>query len=204
MKNWLKIIFGIFGGIVLLVIIDLACIFTINRPLFAIKKDNGAIYKGMFFDTYICNEYPTPQIKGKGVKFTCVTDLQKGQEGSNKEFDFYISKEENHSDISFKDYITFDDRKYYLADNIKEFYVVAEKTMILRAYITNFDHTLNDYSITRITDELTEKEILRDGGTTIHRSKDKDVTIVECKTVSGNDNIYIGDYVMKFNESMCK
>lgn len=124
---------------------------------------------------------------------------------NNKDFDFYISKEENHDDIKFNDYLTFNDRKYYLAGNIKEFYVIDEEKMILKFYITNFNHTLDNPSIDKITDKLTEKEIFKDSGTTIYKSKDKDVTIVECKTVKGNDDVYIGDYSMNFdNEFMCK
>lgn len=115
----------------------------------------------------------------------------------NKEFDFYIDKEESHNDIKFNDYITYDDKNYYLADNIKEFYVIDGKTMILKAYITNFDHSLDDHSIKKITDELTEKESLNDGEITIHKSKDKDITIIECK-----NKIYIGDYSMNFDKEL--
>lgn len=71
MKKWLKITLGVIGGIVLLLVIDLGCIFIINRPLFAIKKDNGSVYKGILYDTYNCAEYSVPQIKVKGTKFTC-------------------------------------------------------------------------------------------------------------------------------------
>lgn len=76
MKKWLKITLGVIGGIILLFAIDLMCIFTINKPLFAIKEDNGdsvhLIYRGLFYDTYNCHEFPAPQIKLKGTKFTCV------------------------------------------------------------------------------------------------------------------------------------
>lgn len=71
MKKYLKIIFGIIGLIVLLFVIDIVCIFTINRPLFAIQNDGGNVYRGIFYDTYNCMEYSTPQIKAKGTKFTC-------------------------------------------------------------------------------------------------------------------------------------
>ncbi len=142
-----------------------------------------------------------------GVMVSGITGCdKKDQETSNnKNFDFYISKEENHDDIKFHDYLTFNDRKYYLEDNIQEFYVMDGEKMILKSYITNFNHTLDNPSINKITDKLTEKEILKDGGTTIYKSKDKDVTIVECKTVWGNDDVYIGDYSMNYdNEFMCK
>ncbi len=162
----------------------MVCIFTIHRPLLAIKKENGTIYKGVFYDTYICDEYSIPQIKAKGIKFTCQTNSQEDKETSNnKDFDFYLSKEENHDDIKFHDYLTFNDRKYYLEANIQEFYVIDGEKMILKSYLTNFNHTLDNPSIDKITDKLSEKEILKDGGTTIYKFKDKDITIVECKTV---------------------
>ena len=75
MKKWMKITLGIVGVIILLFAIDIVCIFTINRPLLAIKEDNGdsvnLIYRGILYDTYNCHEYSIPQIKVKGAKFTC-------------------------------------------------------------------------------------------------------------------------------------
>lgn len=79
MKKWLKITLGVIGGIILFIIMDLICIFTIHRPIFAIKKENGTIYKGILYDTYICEEYSVPQIKVKGVKFICNVDTNKEQ-----------------------------------------------------------------------------------------------------------------------------
>lgn len=70
MKKWMKITLGVIGGVILLFVIDLVCIFAINRPLFAIKKDD--VYRGLLYDTYICDEYSVPQIKLKGTKFKCV------------------------------------------------------------------------------------------------------------------------------------
>lgn len=70
MKKSIKISLIVIGIIVLCFIIDLICIFTINRPLFAIKEDNGdsvnLIYRGLFYDTYNCHEFSAPQIKVKG------------------------------------------------------------------------------------------------------------------------------------------
>lgn len=73
MKKWIKVVIFVVVLIVLTIIIDLICIFTINRPLFAQSEDYGtyAVYKGLFFDTYNCAEYSIPQIKGKRAKFTC-------------------------------------------------------------------------------------------------------------------------------------
>ena len=73
MKKSIKIIIGIVVVFLLTIVIDLICIFTINRPIFVISEDYGnyAIYKGLFFNTYNCSEYSIPQIKGKGIKFNC-------------------------------------------------------------------------------------------------------------------------------------
>lgn len=82
MKKLIKVVIGILVVLILTIIIDLICIFTINRPIFVVSEDYGdyAIYRGMFFDTYNCQEYSIPQIKGKGTKFNCSsvkTDLGK-------------------------------------------------------------------------------------------------------------------------------
>ena len=70
MKKSLKIFLIIIGIIILGFIIDLICIFTINRPILAIKGENN-VYKGMFYNVYNCAEYAVPQIKSKGTKFAC-------------------------------------------------------------------------------------------------------------------------------------
>ena len=80
MNKWIKIILGIVGVIIISFAIDIICIYTINRPLFAIKEDIGdsvnLVYKGLFYNTYYCHEeYITPQIKSKSEKFTCSTEM---------------------------------------------------------------------------------------------------------------------------------
>jgi len=71
MKKILKMLLVIVNIIVLSIIIDLICIFTIHRPLFAIKVRTPYTYTGIFYNTYNCPEYSTPQIKAKGTKFNC-------------------------------------------------------------------------------------------------------------------------------------
>lgn len=85
MKKKLKITLGVIGGIIFLIIIDLICIFTINQPLFAIKKDNGSMYQGIFYDTYNCAEFSVLQIKAKGTKFSCTNvSINKDKESTFK------------------------------------------------------------------------------------------------------------------------
>jgi len=74
MKKVLKIILIIVNIIVISIIIDLICIFTINKPLFAIKVRTPYTYTGIFYNTYNCPEYSTPQIKLKGTKFSCAVN----------------------------------------------------------------------------------------------------------------------------------
>ena len=120
-----------------------------------------------------------------------------------KDFDFYVTKPQVHNDIRFNDYLTFSDRKIYLAGNIGEFYVVDGKTMILKEYISNANRTMDD-SIKSITDKLELKDTLKDGGTKIYKSKDKDITMIVCNTTKNDRNILIGDYSMEYTEGDCK
>lgn len=71
MKKVIRIILIVVSIVTLCFILDILCIFTINRPLFAIENDGGNVYRGIFYDTYNCAEYTVPQIKSKKNKFTC-------------------------------------------------------------------------------------------------------------------------------------
>ena len=74
MNKYIKILLITICSIVLLVVIDLACIFTINRPIIAIKKDN--VYYGVFYDSYDCMEYSVLQIQPKNSKFSCAVSME--------------------------------------------------------------------------------------------------------------------------------
>ena len=71
MKKWLKISLIVVGVFVLCIILDIVSIYTRNKPIFAIKNDADQVYRGLLYDTYNCQEYPTPQIKAKWNKFSC-------------------------------------------------------------------------------------------------------------------------------------
>ena len=321
MKKWLKITLGVIGGVILLFVIDLICIFTINKPLFAIKEDNGdsinLVYKGLIYDTYICHEHSVPQIKVKGAKFTCafvkfdetkeskyiptevenvsisISDIsltgatviikdtnenpytqgewykiEKQIDGkwyeietlidnygfnsigylpdennevkhiidwewlygelslgsyriikevgnkyisiefaiattSNKKIE--VIKPEYHNDIKFNDYLKRDNRTIYMAGNIEEIYYTESNTRIsLKDYITKTYQTTDD-AIKHLTHSMNLIETLKDGGTTIYKSSEYDITIIKCNTIAGDKNIFIGDYSMNFDSDlMCK
>lgn len=317
MKKWLTIIIKIICIIGLLVVIDLVCIFTMNKPLFAIKQDNNLVYKGLLYDTYICNEYSVPQIKIKGTKYACkdigiteykessyiptevenvsmsisdisltgatitIKDTNKNPytygewykieklvndkwyelktnienygfndigylpDESNK-VKFVIDWENLYGELSlgsyrilkfandkiisiefgiattsdkkieviksdvvnlnkFNKYLERDNRTIYLAGNIDElYYTDLDTRMSFKEYITKSYQTTDD-SIKHLTDNMDFIDILKDGGTTIHKSNKYDITIIKCKTVVGNKDVFIGDYLMNFDSnSMCK
>lgn len=117
-----------------------------------------------------------------------------------------LSKSEVYDGIKFKKYLERDEgRIVYLADNLDEFYFyeTGEKKQTLREYAKTWQ--MLDDIVKHITDELSLYGELNDGGTKIYKSEEKDVTVVVCHTISGNEDIFIGDYNMQFDsDSMCK
>ena len=69
MKNWKKIAIIIVSITLILTMIDIFSILNYSKPIFAIKKDN--VYKGLFYNTYICDEHSIALIKSKTEKFNC-------------------------------------------------------------------------------------------------------------------------------------
>lgn len=203
MKKELKItliVLGILVGIVALDILQ-AKIFD-NSPLLKIRDNLDGetldyIDKGIFVNHYHCNNNEAVTT-WKGTKFAC-----SAKESNTEGFDFYLTKPEIHNDIRFNDYFTFENRKIYLAGNINQFYVVDGSTMILKEFISNYNRSLDD-SIKMITDKLEQTGALFDGGTTIYKSEDKDITLITCNKLSGNKNIYIGDYSLEYTDDLCE
>ena len=117
-----------------------------------------------------------------------------------------LPKTKNHDTIKFNEYLTRDEgRIVYLAGNMNEFYVYdsSNQKQTLKEYSKTWQ-TLDDI-INHIIEKYDLYGELNDGGTKIYKSKDKDATIVVCNTVSGNKDIFIGDYNMQFDStSMCK
>lgn len=316
MKKWIKVILGVLSGIIILLVVDFLCIFTINRPIFAIKKDN--VYSGLFYDVYNCTEYSFLQIKPKGTKFACtvlninevkgvvyeatevenvsisISDisltgatitikdtnlepyvygewykLEKEINGkwyevetiikdygfnsiaylpdNNDEITFVMNWEwlygklslgsyrilkevgnrhisvlfdiattsnekielvklEEYSAIRFNKYLERDNRIVYLSGNLKDvfYYSDLDTRISLKDYMTKSYQTIED-SIKHLTDLMKFIDILKDGGTTIYKSKEYDITLIKCNTVLGNKDVFVGDYSMKFDSDlMCK
>ena len=79
-----------------------------------------------------------------------------------------------------------------MTKKIKELYIItANNKVTLKEFLSS--DTL-DNVIKKLTDNLELYSILKDGGSAIYKSKDKDLSIVVCNTIDGNHNINIGNY----------
>lgn len=103
-----------------------------------------------------------------------------------------------------KKYYNYNGRTVYLVC-LDEIYLKSDKkTTTLKEYLTNpnkdFDKVMND-----IIKQLNMVESLWDGGTAMYKnnSKDANITIIQCQTIEGNNDIYIGDSSMKKQDRYC-
>ena len=115
-----------------------------------------------------------------------------------------LNKKELLDDSTFNKYLERDERTIYLASNIEEItYYKGYEKITLKNYIEKSWQTTDD-GIQELTEQMENTATLRDGGTKIYKQKSCDITIITCNTLSGNKDIYIGDYNMEYNSSMCK
>lgn len=139
MKKWVKIILCVIGIIVLIIGTDLVCIFTINRPLFAIQTDNddsiNIVYRGLFYDTYDCAEYSVPQIKSKGLKFSCAID--RTDIGEVKEI---VDITKNIKDFSCAEAL----EEFYEDDYYTYFFNCIKGKYMIVKYESGYEETINN------------------------------------------------------------
>ena len=99
----------------------------------------------------------------------------------------------------FNEYLKKDGITIYFASNIEEVYLNLFyrdiSNMTLKYYIENINEPLKD-AIKDITHYLNREGIYKDGGSAVYRSKEYDITLVKCNNMSGNKDVYIGDYNM--------
>ena len=139
MKKFMKIGLIVIVTIFLCIVIDLICIFSINRPLFAIRTDNdgsiNVVYKGIFYDTYNCAEYSTPQIKAKGTKFSCAT--------SRIDIGEVIDIVDNTKDI--KDFACAEAlEEFYSDENYTYFWNCVKNEYMIVKYESGYEETISN------------------------------------------------------------
>ena len=114
-----------------------------------------------------------------------------------------IKRNNIHDKNKYYEYYKNNDRTIYFASDIEEFYVTNENDTTLKNYITNTYQTFDD-NIKSITNRLNKIAIIKDGGTTIYKSKELDLTMITCNTIEGNKDIYVDNYNTNISETMCK
>ena len=137
MKKFIKIFLIIICTIILSIIIDMLFIFSINRPIFAIKDNCDclySVYRGLFYDTYNCPEYSMVQIKAKGTKFSCanvrvdigdVIDIV----DTSKNLDFVCAEALE---------------EFYSDDNYSYYWSCIKNTYMIVRYSSGFEETVSN------------------------------------------------------------
>ena len=172
-----------------------------NLSLYYLDEENNIIVVELIDNSKEKQEefLSTVNIDSKYIKF------EQGQKNYTYELDVSISKSADVTcgNIEFNKYLDIEDRTIYLEENIDNMYVIDNKNkMTLKYYLSNVNQSV-DNSLKDITSNF-EKEEIKDGGTTVYKNKDKDITIIACNTLKGVKDIYIGDYGLTLKESMCK
>lgn len=122
---------------------------------------------------------------------------------TTSDVNFKIKRNNTHDKNKYYEYYKNNDRTIYFASDIEEFYITNENDMTLKNYIKSTYQTFDD-SIKSITNKLNKIAIIKDGGTTIYKSKELNLTMITCNTIEGNKDIYIDNYNTDINETMCK
>lgn len=187
--------------IILFFVVDFACIFLLDRPMFAVKGNVPYMYRGLFYDTYSCPEYSVPQVKMKGTKFSCVESFK---------YEIITSVEEVCDNVSrTKLYYEEDGRRVYTRclDSISIKY--EDKTVSLKEFIKDNDSL--EEAIDKLT--LTEVDIMWDGGTKIFKDggtteySSEGLTLIRCNKMLDdgtiNKDIYFGTSDMEFKDNYC-
>ena len=156
MKKVVKIIVLVLCIIVLCIIVDLAFIFTINRPLFAVPVRQPYTYTGIFYNTYNCPEYSMPQIKSKGVKFACGI--------TRTEFSKVLEIVDTTKDI--KNFTCAEALEgFYEDDKYNYFYSCMKSKYMIVRYESGYEETI--------------EEALRDGSITINDLEEYDISYIK-------------------------
>lgn len=123
---------------------------------------------------------------------------------TSSEMDYYVGKSEQYNDIKYNEYYIGETRKIFLASNITDIIITrGGQNISLNKFLLS-DTKMSDYDIIHfMMRKLDKKNTLKDGGTTIYRGKNKDITMIVCNTLDKNYDVYIGDYNMKYEQFMC-
>ena len=125
-------------------------------------------------------------------------------EDNDIDIELSVAFDQTCGNIEFNEYLNDYNIKVYLEENVNDLYVTdAGQKMTFKDYANGLNQTL-DRSIKDLTNKLEKTATLDDGGTTIYKDEDKNITVIACNTLDGNRDVYIGDYQLYYKENMCK
>lgn len=153
-------------------------------------------------------------LRNEGIEYTDTSsemdyyversELTNDIEYNEHHLDYYVGKSEQYNDIKYNEYYEGETRKIFLASNITDIIITrGGQNISLNKFLLS-DTKMSDYDIIHfMMRKLDKKNTLKDGGTTIYRGKNKDITMIVCNTLDKNYDVYIGDYNMKYEQFMC-
>ncbi len=111
--------------------------------------------------------------------------------------ELFVSKAQS-CDYKPKLYYEFNKRKIYTYCVDSVMVVENDNALELKDYLKN--HSFNN-----ILNFLEKKSFLWDGGTEEYKDREsKKISLINCHTLKGNRDIYIGDEKMRFKANFCK
>lgn len=200
---WKKIILYIVLLIGLLIVIDFVSIYTKGEPLFFIDTEETSAnkkYVGILYDTYDCLIYSVPQVRFKWTKYNC--------DESKMEKSFKVSIEKSNNEDLIKAGTISDKKNNY------SIYYYGLSRAIININNHNYDFyeaiSENKIGLEVVLADLTIAAKVWDGGTIIYRDGGtrkyavSTYTILKCNTLDGNNDLYIGDENMEYEDDFCK
>ncbi len=191
------------------VCVDMISIYGSNQPVFAIFDKEKNVYKGLFYNTYICPAYSAPKVKPKWSNYKC-------REVTFTKNNLIVVDSNNSEKITKEKIINEDlDNEYYVF-----YYGLSKATINLNGEKWDLIDAIYNkvISFDEIYKRIYNSETFKDGGSTfysdgfikynkngtIKEQKVGSYKILQCNTINGNKDVYIGDLNMKFKSNFCK
>lgn len=163
------------------ILLSLICILVVLVSTGCIKKNIGSIENSR-------------NLRAEDIKYN----------DSISEMDYYVERSEQHNDIEFNEYYKGETRKVFLASNITDIIITSGGQKISLNKFLLSDTKMSDYDIIHfMMRKLSKKNVLKDGGTTIYKDENKDITMIVCNTLDKNYDVYIGDKTIEYEQFMC-
>lgn len=140
------------------------------------------------------------------IILSCFIDKKQEEEKSKEKILYKVNFE---LDENSKETYNFNERKIYLV-GLNNFVVIYNSQKLSINEVIN-ENKLEDF-INNLKENITKKEIYKDGGTTIYKNESKRIsnnsfTLVLCNKLlesnTYNNDIYFGNIDMKLEEEYC-